>query len=320
MAAYLSRRLLACIPVIFLVTAVLFFVMRLLPGDVAQVILTGGGTSATVVTAEQRQEVRAQLGLDRPLVVQYGDWLGHALRGDLGQSFQSKQSVSQQIARRVPVTVELAALALLLSLLIAVPAGIVAAVDQDGALDYVVRLFAILGLAVPSFWLAIIALTLGAIWFGLTPPVRYASPVHDIRVNLTMMLWPALILAISLAATVMRMIRASLLETLRQDYVRTAHAKGLAKRWVILRHALRNALIPTVTVIGGQIGGLLSGSIVLEQIFLLPGLGRLAIEAINGRDYFVLQGVVLLFAVLVVVINLLVDLAYPLLDPRISYQ
>jgi peptide/nickel transport system permease protein len=320
MAIYISRRLLASIPVVILVSAVLFFVMRLLPGDVSQIILTGGGTAATVITEEQRQQVRKDIGLDRPLPVQYVDWVAHAARGDLGTSFHSKKPVSKEVARRIPVNIELAALAILLSLMISVPAGVIAAVDQDGPIDYPMRLFAILGLAVPSFFLAIIGITLAAIWFGVTPPVRYASPTRDMGINLRIMFWPGLTLAVGLAATVTRMIRAGLLETLRQDYVRTARAKGLPGRRVVMQHALRNTLIPVVTLIGAQVSSVLSGSVVMEQVFLLPGLGRLAIDSINGRDYFMLQGVVLLFALIVIATNLLVDLAYALIDPRIRYK
>ena len=322
MGKYAVRRLVASVPVIVIVSVAVFGMMRLLPGDPALALLSGSvsGGTAVIITQEDLERVRHELGIDRPIVVQYADWAFNALQGDLGDSFYTKRSVSSEMARRIPVSVELGAFAMVFSLMLAVPAGIVAAVKRDTWIDYPLRVFSILGLAAPNFWVATIGVVFASLWFGVAPPLKYESPVNDLRVNLTIMLWPALVLALSLMATVTRMIRATLLETLRQDYVRTAKAKGLGPTRVVVQHALRNALIPVVTLIGAQIGGLLSGSLIMEQIFQLPGIGRLAIQSIFERDYQMLQGVVLMFALIVVVSNLIVDLSYALLDPRIRYE
>ncbi len=322
MAPYVGRRLVASIPVIVLVSVFTFLLMQLLPGDPALALLSGsssGGVSVQI-TEEDLQAKRHELGIDRPLVVQFLDWAGGAVRGDLGTSYFTDKSVTSEIARRLPVSIELAIFAVVLSLLMALPAGVFAAVNQDGWIDYPVRILSILGLAAPNFWVATLGIVFASLWFGIAPGVTYASPLSDLSTNLKMMFWPALVLALSLMATVARMTRATLLETLRQDYVRTARAKGLSNSRVVIQHALRNALIPVVTIVGAQTSGLLGGSLIMEQIFGLPGIGRLAINAINTRDFIMLQGVVLLFALIVIVANLIVDLMYAVLDPRIRYS
>lgn len=315
MATYILRRLIATIPVLLLVTFGAFALIRIIPGDLAALKL---GEDATPL---EMQEYRDKLGLNDPIPVQYLKWLGNVARGDLGESQWEFRPVSEVVRDKFPVTFELALLAIVISTLIAIPFGIISAVRQDSILDQVLRFTAILFLAVPAFWLAILLITLPSIWFGWKPPLTgYVEFWENPIVNLQRMIWPALVIGASSAALVMRLMRSTLLEVLRQDYIRTAWAKGLHERSVISRHALKAAMIPVVTILGLQLSVLLGGAVIAEQIFSLPGMGRSMLGAISKRDYALVQSYVLIFAIVYLLMNLVVDLIYGYLDPRIRYS
>jgi len=314
---YLAQRLLLMLTTLFGVTVLVFAILRLIPGGVESVIL--GGDQVAAASPEQFAAVRRALGLDRPLPVQYVHWLTGVLRGDLGQSFISKRPIAPDIAARIPVTFELGLLAMIVSLCIAVPVGVLAAIRQDTVPDYAARSFAVALLSIPGFWLGTLVITFGARWFGYAPPLTYVRLSDDPLRNLQMLLPPAIILGAGLSGTVMRLTRAQMLEVLRQDYVRTAWAKGLPERAVVWRHALRNAALPVVTIIGLQVPILFGGTVVLETLFSLPGTGRYLITAVNARDFPAIQAVVLLVATVVVLSNLVVDVLYVVLDPRVRY-
>jgi peptide/nickel transport system permease protein len=265
-------------------------------------------------------DLRAKLGLDRPIHVQYTAWLGRLARGDLGESLWTRRPVVEELARRLPVSLELGVLALVFAILLAVPVGILAAVRQDTLADYTARSLAILGLSMPGFWIATLVLLMPAIWWGWTPRRPFAEFTRDPWAHVSNFLLPAAILGVASAAGIMRLTRAMLLEVLRQDYVRTAWAKGLRERTVVLKHSLKNALIPVVTVLGLQVSAILGGTVIFETIFGLPGMGRFLFDAINQRDYPVIQGVNLVIVSVVVTLNLVVDALYALLDPRIRYS
>jgi peptide/nickel transport system permease protein len=265
------------------------------------------------------EELRAKLGLDRPLHVQYVEWLGAVSRGQLGESLWTRQPVLEELGRRLPVTFMLGLMALVVAVLIGVPVGLVAAVRQDGPLDFVARSAAILGLSIPAFVKAIVIILIPAIWWGWTPMTRYVEFSRDPVLHVVQFVLPAIILGIASAAAIMRLTRGMLLEVLRQDYVRTAWAKGLRERAVVLKHALKNAIIPVVTVLGLQIAQIASGAVIIEVIFSLPGMGQLLVESIIQRDYPVIQGINLVIVLLIVATNLAVDLFYAVLDPRIRF-
>jgi peptide/nickel transport system permease protein len=310
---YILRRLLVAIPSLVIASFVVFSLPRLIPGDVVQLMLD------EKAYGKDLEDLRAKLGLDRPIYVQYFEWLGRVVAGDLGESLWTKRPVLEELIRRVPITLELGLLALFFAVVIAVPVGVLAATRQDSVADYVFRSLAILGLSVPGFWKATLVVLLPAIWWGWSPPVHYAEFSKDPWRHLVQFSIPAFILAIASSAGIMRLTRAQLLEVLRQDYVRTAWAKGLRERGVVLKHGLKNAIIPVVTVLGLQISGILGGTVIFESIFGLPGMGRFLFDAVNQRDYPVIQGVNLLVVTVVVVMNLIVDACYVLLDPRIRY-
>jgi peptide/nickel transport system permease protein len=289
--------------------------VRLLPGDAVTMMMQDYGSYA-----RDADDLRAQLGLSRPFPIQYATWLGGVARGDFGRSLRDQTPIAQDLGRRLPVTFELGALGLAISLLIAIPLGVYSAVRQDTLSDYLARSLAIAMLAIPGFWLATLAITLPSLWFRWTPPLRYTRLQDDPTTNLSQLLLPALILGIGLSGGLMRLTRAQMLEVLRHEYVRTARAKGLGERAVVVRHALRNAIVPVVTLLGLQVTVLISGTVVLESIFVIPGMGRYLLEALNNRDYPVVQAVVLLFATLVILVNLVVDLLYAWLDPRVRYS
>lgn len=316
MRDYLFRRLLLLIPNLLLVTILVFGLMRIVPGDVL-LLKVGEGVIAGQADIEA---LRKQLGLDKPFHLQYLEYVWGVMRLDLGKSLWSERPVLDMILVRAPVTFELAVLAIFLSLLVAIPIGIIAAVRQDTFLDYLLRSFSIAGLSLPSFWIATLVITLPSIWFRWMPTVQYTPFLVSPLENLKQFLIPAMILGLVLSASVMRMTRTMMLEVMRQDYIRTAWAKGLQESTVIYRHALKNALIPVVTIMGLQIAFLIGGSVILESIFGLPGLGALMLSSINNRDYPVVQGINLIVAAAVLVINLLVDLSYGYLDPRIRYR
>jgi peptide/nickel transport system permease protein len=310
---YLARRLLVAIPSLFIATVIVFTLPRLIPGDAVQLML------AETSYAKDIDELRAKLGLDRALHVQYAEWVGRAARGDLGESLWTRRPVIDELAQRLPVTAELALYATIIALIIALPIGVLAAARQDTVADYIARSAAILGLSMPPFWLGTLLIVMPAIWWGWRPVTGYTDFGQDPLGHLVQILLPAIILGIGAAASLMRLTRGMLLEALRQDYVRTAWAKGLAERKVVVKHALRNAVIPVVTLLGTQLPQILGGTVVIETIFGLPGVSRFLFDAINQRDYPVIQGVNLLVVSAVVVVNLGVDVLYGVLDPRIRY-
>ncbi|MCO5223076.1 MAG: ABC transporter permease [Thermomicrobiales bacterium] len=315
MSRYIVRRFVLLIPTLFGVTFLVFALMRFLPGDVVNSLL---GTEATF-SEEQRATLRRLLGLDQPIYVQYLDWLRSLARLDLGVSFRSSEPVLQMVIDRASVTIELALLSVIVSTVIAVPLGVITATHRGNKADVLAHFVGLVGLSIPSFWLAILLLLVTTLYIPWSPKLIWINPLDDPVQNLKQMVLPVIALSLSLVAVVMRMTRSSMLETLGQDYVRTARAKGLRERLVVLRHALRNALIPVVTVIGLQIGNLLGGAVVIEQIFGLPGIGSMILTAINQRDYPVVQGGVLFVAIAFLLINLCVDLLYVYIDPRIRY-
>lgn len=302
------------VPTLIGVSLLVFGMIRLLPGDAVTMMMQDYGAYA-----KDLEDLRAKLGLTRPFHEQYLSWLGGVVRGDFGTSLRNNTPVIDDLVQRLPVTFELGMLGLAVSLLISIPLGVYSAVKQDTVSDYIARSAAIAMLAIPGFWLGTLAITLPSIWWGWTPPLRYTQFAADPGKNLTQMFLPAIILGIGLSGTIMRLTRAQMLEVLRQDFIRTARSKGLGERAVIFLHALRNAIIPVVTILGLQLSVMVSGTVVLENIFVIPGMGRLLIEAISYRDFPVVQGVMLVFAVLIIASNLLVDIVYAWLDPRIRY-
>ncbi|MBI3636831.1 MAG: ABC transporter permease [Candidatus Rokubacteria bacterium] len=315
MKRYILRRVALAIPTLFLVSVIVFGMMRLMPGDVVTRMVEGHGYAATL------DALRHDLGLDRPVHVQYLDWVGNiVLRGDFGRSYWTRESILEEFLRRFPVTLELAALTILVSVVIGVVVGIVSAARQDSASDYIGRILAILALSVPYFGLAVLVVVLPSIWFKWTPVWTYVPLTRDPLENLKIMLVPALVFGVTRAGPIMRITRSSLLDVLRQDYIRTAWSKGLSERTIVLRHALKNALIPVLTLIGLQMPLYIGGSVIIEAIFRLPGIGLFFFEALGKLDYPVVQSVNLIIAAMVVGLNLLIDLSYAFLDPRIRYR
>ncbi len=319
MRAYIIRRLLLIIPTLFILTILVFLSVRFIPGDVIDVMV--GDVAYMGAGDIDREALERKLGLDVPVYVQYGRWVGGIfLHGTLGDSLLGGFTIEEQILARLPVTLELGVLALVIGFLIALPVGIYSAIRQDCAADYLGRSIAVIGLATPNFWLGVMVMIYPAIWWGWTPSMEWIPFTEDPLGNLGMFLIPSLILGTASAAATMRMTRTMMLEVLRQDYVRTAWSKGLRERIVIIRHTIKNALIPVVSLIGLQLPILVGGAVIMENIFALPGLGRLMVDALNERDYPVVAGVNLLFATGVVGFNLLIDLIYPYLDPRVRYE
>ncbi len=316
MQAYIIRRLLALGPTLFFTSIIVFASMRLIPGDVIDLMLAQND----IATGQDRATIEAALGLDRPVLVQYFVWIGSALQGDLGRSLWQNVPVTEQLAATLPITFELGFLALLVALTVAIPIGIYSAMRQDSAGDYVSRSFSLLMLAVPSFWLGTLVMVFPSVWWRWSPELVYTPFFEDPIRNLGHMIVPAIILGLGMSAVTMRMTRTMMLEVMRQDYIRTARAKGLGERLVIVRHALRNGLIPVVTLIGLQAPLLIGGAVILEQIFVVPGMGLLLLEAVFQRDYPVVSGVFLVVGVGILFINLLVDLSYGLLDPKVRHQ
>ena len=314
MKTYVIRRVLQLIPVLFGISVLIFAVMKMIPGDVISGIL---GVDATPELRAQLEEI---YGLNRPYVVQYLDWIGGVLHGDFGESIRTAEPILPQILTRFQVTAELTILAAIISWFIAIPLGILAAVKRNSLADRFVRVFALLGVSVPNFALSILLILFLSLAFGYFSPLGYVSFFEDPLRNLQIMILPASILGVSIAGSVMRMTRSSVLEVLRQDFVKTVRAKGASERVAIFKHVLRNALIPIITLVGMQIGTLLGGAVIVEQIFSLPGLGLMTLTGINNRDYPVVQGCVLFIAFVYVLVNLVVDLLYAYIDPRISYD
>jgi peptide/nickel transport system permease protein len=320
MGKYAIRRVLLFIPTLLLATVMVFALFWIVPGDPALTILGGGEGDSGTVSPEQLQRLRQTLGLDRPIYVQYASWLWNVLRGDLGTSLWYKTPVWVQLKDRFLVTMELAAMAILLAFWAAVPLGILSAVKQDTGFDYCSRVFCVIGIALPTFWLGILTVYALASFFQWLPPLGYATLWEDPLLNLQQLIFPALTLAFTDLAFVARVTRSAMLEVMREDYLRTARAKGVREMGVIGRHGLKNALLPVVTVSGYQFGRLLGGVIIVESIFVVPGMGTLLIDSIVHRDFIVIQAVVLLMAAVILTLNLMIDLLYGVLDPRICYQ
>ena len=315
--AYIIRRLLLILPTLFILSILVFLSVRFIPGDVIDVLQGRMDWYGEV----DRATVERRLGLDVPVYVQYGRWLGGIFRhGSLGESLMGRGAVEEKIIDRLPVTLELGLLAIAIGLVIALPVGIYSAIRQDTAADYLGRSLAVIGLATPNFWLGIMVMIFPAIWWGWAPPLELLSFTEDPLGNLAVFIIPSLILGTASSAATMRMMRTMMLEVLRQDYIRTAWSKGLRERVVIIRHTIKNALIPVVTLIGLQLPILVGGAVIMENIFNLPGIGRLLVNALNDRDYPMVSGVNLFFASGVVLLNLLIDLIYPYLDPRVRYE
>ncbi|MBC7416175.1 MAG: ABC transporter permease [Herminiimonas sp.] len=311
MLAYLIKRLAAVIPTVFFVTIIIFSLQQLLPGDPA-VILAGEEQDPTVVAY-----LHQKMHLDEPMPVRYGYWIAGVFRGDLGESLRIQQPVLLLIQQKLPVTLELAALAMTIALVIGIPAGIVSAVAKDTAWDYAANMVALWGLSTPNFWLGILLILLFSVSLGWLPASGYVSPFEDLKANLAAMIMPAFVLGNAIAAVLMRHTRSAMLQVLNADYVRTARAKGLVERKVVLKHALRNALTPIITLGALEFGTLLSGAILTEQVFSIPGFGKLIVDAVFNRDYAVVQGVVLFTSSVYILLNLLADLAYFFVNPRL---
>lgn len=312
MQAYLVRRLVLALPTFLGITVLVFVLIRSIPGDTVDQMASGGA-----VTAEGKASIRHALGLDRPWYVQYGGWLGGLARGNLGRSLVSGDSIAHDLGQRLPQSLELDLLAIPLGLAIALPIGILAALRQNTWLDYLGRSSAITALAIPNFWLGTLLLIIPSYLWHVAPPLQYQTLLQDPFTNLSMLALPVIVLGIGLTGLMMRLCRTQMLEVMREDYVRTAWAKGLSTRVVLLRHAMRNALLPVVTLVGLQIPFLLGGTVVVEQIFGIPGMGSYLLLGISQRDYPAIQAVDLVIGGVVILSNLLVDLAYGFLDPRL---
>ncbi|HVH76321.1 MAG TPA: ABC transporter permease [Stellaceae bacterium] len=312
MRRYLASRLVQIVPTLFLVSVIVFGLQELMPGDPA-VLIAGDSAGDPQVVAQ----IRHELLLDAPVPLQYLHWLGQVLHGNLGFSWRLQEPVAALVLQKLPVTAQLAAMAFFFSVLIGVPAGILSAVKRNTAWDWLANAVGLFGLSIPTFWLGIVLILVVSVWLGWLPPSGYVSPTQDLWRSLATTIMPAFVLGNAIAAILMRHTRSAMLIALRQDYVRTARAKGLSETVVVLRHALRNALIPVVTLGGLQLGTLLSGAVLTEQVFSVPGFGKLVVDAVYNRDYPVIQGVVLTTALLYVLLNLLTDLLYALINPRL---
>ncbi len=317
MRQYAIKRIALIIPTVLLVTIIVFTVMRLLPGDPALVILSEGDAS---YTQEELEDLRRQLGTDRPIVVQYGDWIYGLIQGDLGTSiWRSGQPVTKLVGDRVFRTLELAVLAIVIAVVFAVPLGIISAIKPDSPIDYFARVVALVGISIPTFFAGLLVVLVLSRGFGWLPPLGYSDLWEDPLKNLQQMFLPALALGFYDMAFIARVTRSSMMEIIREDYMRTARAKGLAERIVLVRHGLKNAVLPILTISGWQFGRLFGGTVIIESIFKVPGIGTLLIETVFQRDFPTIQAIIIVIAVSIVIINLLVDLLYGLLDPRIRY-
>ena len=317
MRQYALKRVGLIIPTVLLVTIIVFTVMRLLPGDPALVILSEGDAS---FTQEELADLRAQLGTDRPIPVQYLEWIGGLVRGDLGTStWRSGQPVSKLVGERIPRTLELAVLAIIIAVVFAVPLGVISAIKPDSLVDYVARIISLVGISIPTFFAGLLVVLLLSRGFGWLPPLGFEDLWEDPWANIKQMFLPALALGFYDMAFIARVTRSSMMEIIREDYMRTARAKGLAEKVVLVRHGLKNAVLPILTISGWQFGRLFGGTVIIESIFKVPGIGTLLIETVFQRDFPTIQAIIIVIAVSIVIINLLVDLLYGLLDPRIRY-
>ena len=317
MSTYVIRRVLLMIPSIFLVTLIVFLLIQLIPGDIVEMMLVDFQYR---FQESDLEAMKQQLGIDVPIYEQYIRWMGGVLRGDLGTSLWSNRSVTMDLLARLPVSIELGILGMIVALLISLPVGVYSAIRQDTAGDYIGRTFAVLCISLPSFWLGTMVVVYPSIWLDWTPSMEYIPFIEDPAGNLGQFIIPSAILGMYLSGTTMRMARTMMLEVLREDYIRTAWSKGLKERVVIIRHAFKNASIPVITNVGLHIPILVGGTVVLEQIFALPGIGRYMLDAITRRDYIVIAGVNLMIAAVVLISNLIIDLSYAWLDPRVQYK
>ncbi len=318
MRAYIIRRLLLMIPTFLLITLTIFFLLRAVPGNVIDLMVAQSGAAGGGTTT--RDNLERTLGLDVPVHVQYVKWMWGIFHGNFGEHVWNRTPILDDILHRLPISLELGFLALATALLIALPLGIFSAIRQDTGGDYLGRTIAILFISIPSFWTATLVVVYPSVWWGWSPEVQYVPFFNEPLRNLAQFIIPAVIMGMVMSGTTMRMTRTMMLEVLRQDYIRTAWSKGLRERTVVLRHALKNALIPVVTVVGIELPVLIAGSVILETIFNLPGVGQLLIQALGQRDYPAISGINVFIAAFVLLMNLLVDLAYAYLDPRIHYQ
>ena len=319
MSTYVLRRLLLFVPTLVGASILIFVLLRLVPGDIAEILVYQTGSESSAVQRRQIAQIRTELGLDRPIATQYVDWMAGALRGDFGQSYVQRRPVVDILRERFPRSMELAVLTLLLAVIWAIPLGVVSAVRQNGILDYLSRLVSLSGLSLPLFFTGALILYGLVRFFRWLPPLEFVSLTEDPWENLKQLIWPALAQAYYISAPITRLTRSQMLEVVRQDYVRTARAKGLAERAVIYRHALRNSLLPVVTFIGWWGGRLLGGLVIMEIIFVVPGMGSALIQAVSQRDYPAVQAMIFLMALIFLLVNLAVDLLYAWLDPRIRY-
>jgi peptide/nickel transport system permease protein len=319
MRRYVLRRLLLFIPTLFGASLLVFILLRLVPGDIAEILVYQTGSESSTVQKKQIQQIRAELGLDRPVLVQYGHWMWDALRGDFGQSYSQRRPVSAILAERFPRSMELAGLTLFLAVIWAVPLGVVSAVRQNTWVDYVARIVSLSGLSFPLFVTGALILWALVRFFRWIPPLEFVPLTENPLENLKQLIWPALCQAYYISAPITRLTRSQMLEVIRHDYVRTARAKGLAERAVVYRHALKNALLPVVTFVGWWGGRLLGGLVIMEIIFVVPGMGTSLVQAVSQRDYPTVQAFIFVMAVVFLLVNLAVDLLYAWLDPRIRY-
>ena len=316
MRTYLLQRLLTAVLTLLGMSVIIFILLRLAPGNIVDILFESAG----YVDPQAKQALTRELGFDRPVLVQYGQWLGAIAQGDLGKSYRYDLPAWQIIKPRIPVTVELAGLALIVSILLGVPTGVLSAARQDSALDYALRVFSLAGLSMPSFWLGMVIILLLVSWAGWIPSMTYVSPFEDLPAHFLQFLFPALAVGYRSSALMMRITRSSMLEVLREDYIRTAWAKGQREWAVVFGHALKNAILPIVTVIGIEFAFMIGGLVVTETVFNLPGVARYLVDAILWRDYPVVQNLVMFIAIVVILANLAVDLLYGWLDPRIHYE
>ena len=319
MSTYVLRRLLLFVPTLVGASILIFVLLRLVPGDIAEILVYQTGSESSAVQRRQIQQIRRELGLDRPIAAQYGDWVAGAVRGDFGQSYVQRRPVADILRERFPRSMELAILTLLLAVIWAIPLGVVSAVRQNGIVDYLARLVSLSGLSLPLFFTGALILYGLVRFFHWLPPLEFVAFTENPLENLKQLIWPALAQAYYISAPIARLTRSQMLEVVRQDYVRTARAKGLAEGAVIYRHALRNSLLPVVTFIGWWGGRLLGGLVIMEIIFVVPGMGAALIQAVSQRDYPAVQAMIFLMALVFLIVNLAVDLLYAWLDPRIRY-
>ncbi|NYI78134.1 ABC transporter permease [Nocardioides panzhihuensis] len=316
MLLYAGRRLTYGLLVLALVATLVFLIIRLIPGDVVRLQLA----DAPGVTQAQIDQRTAELGLDEPVLIQFGHFVGGLLQGDLGTSFDDGRPVTTKILERLPATLELGLLAILFGVLFGVPFGLISAIRHHSFIDNVMRFLAVIGMSLPNFWLALLLITFLALWFGWSPPLVYASPTEDLSQNLIHMLLPAIALGAATMASIARMLRSSLLEVLGSNFIRTIRSRGASERVVVLKHAGRSSMIPVFTVLGLQVGSILGGTVILERIFAIPGMGSLIFEAVGQRDYPVILGCVIFYGAIFIFVNVVVDLLYAVIDPRIRYE